>query len=137
MGHGPGRPVKARGRPHGHGGRRSSSSNSTPHLMGSGPGRPIKTHGLPHGLGGAAHIEPTSHGPRPGLAHPIFRGWAAARPAHRFFIFLPPGPAHYCFKSLGPARPGPSPFQKSRPGPARPVTIFRSARPGLAQTNGP
>ena len=33
MGDGPGRPVKTRGLPHGHGGRRSSSS--TLHLMGS------------------------------------------------------------------------------------------------------
>ena len=68
MGHGPGRPVKTRGRPHGHGGRRSSS-NSTPHLMGSGPSRPVKTHEPSHGSDGAAHIHPKYHGPRPSPAH--------------------------------------------------------------------
>ena len=147
MGHGPGRPVKTCGRPHGHGGRRSSRSSCTPHLMGSGPGRPVKTHGPPHGPGGAAHIEPTSHGPRPGPARPIifsedgprpslvhqnFRGWAAARPSPSHFqIFTArPGPDHQLFKSLGPAQLGPSQFQKCPPGPARPITIFRSARPG-------
>ena len=98
MGHGPGRPVKTRGRPHGHGGRRSSSS-STPHLMRSGPDRPVKTHGPPHGPGRAAHIEPTSHGPRPGPAHQNFREWAAARPSPSHFqIFTAgPGPAHQFF----------------------------------------
>ena len=49
MGHGPGRLVKTRGRPHGHDGSSSISSGSTPQLMGSGPGRPVKTHGPPHG----------------------------------------------------------------------------------------
>ena len=60
--------------------------------MGSGPGRPVKTHGPSHGPGGAAHIEPTSHGPRPGPdgqrpdpVHQIFIGWAAAGPAHKKF----------------------------------------------------
>ena len=148
MGHGPGRPVKTRGRPRGHGGlRRSSSSSSTPHLMRSGPGRPVKTHGPSQGPGGAAHVEPTSHGPRPGPAHRISRGWAG------------PGPAHQIFRGWAAARPGPSKFQRmgrgstqpitlsifrgmARPGPsskvsARPVTFFRSARPGPAQTNGP
>ena len=128
MGHGPGRPVKARGRPHGHGGCRRSSSNSTPHLMGSGPSRRVTTHGPPHGPGGATRIEPTSHGPRPGAAHQISRGWAAARPGPSYFqfftarpgrahqFFKSPGPAHHIFKSLGPTRPGPSQFS-DRPGP--------------------
>ena len=44
-------------------------ASSTPHLMGSGPGRPVEAHGPPHGPGTAAHIEPTSHGPRPGLSN--------------------------------------------------------------------
>ena len=138
MGHGPGQPVKTRGRPHGHGGRRRSSSSSTPHLMGSGPGRPVKTHGPPHGPGRAAHIEPTSHGPRPGPAHQIFREWAAAQPSPlQISEGGPrPGPAHHIFT----ARPGPSHFQQSRPGPAhqisnslgpaQPITFSKvSARP--------
>ena len=125
LGHGPGRPVKTRERPHGHGGRRSSSSSSKPHFMGSGPGRPVQTHEPHHGPGGAAHIEPTSHGPRPGPAHQVSRGWAAARPS----------PSH--FQNFT-ARPGPSSVQKYRPGPASPITFSKvSARPGPAQTNGP
>ena len=114
MGHDPGQPVKTRGRPHGQGGRRRSSSSSTPHLMGSGPGRPVKTYRPPHGPGGAAHIEPTSHGPRPGPAYQISRGWAATRPGPSIFQFFT-------------ARPGPSDFQKSRPGPAH--HIFKSLGP--------
>ena len=139
MSHGPGRPVKTRGPPHEQGGRRRSSSSSTPHLMGSGPGRPVRTHRPPHGPGGAAHIEPTYHGPRLGPVHQFFRGWAAARPGPSKFQRTGLGPAQsMTFSSFhGPARPGPSHFQKSRPGPARPVTIFRSSRPGRAQTNGP
>ena len=141
MGHGPGRPVKTRGRPHGHGGRRSSSSssNSTPHLMGNGPGRPVITHGPPHGPGGAAHAEPTSHGPRPCPVHQISRGWTAARPGPSKFQRMGRGPTQPITFSIfyGPARSGPSHFRKSRLGPARPVTSFRSARPGPAQTNGP
>ena len=133
IGHGPGRPVKIRGRPHGHGGRRRSSSSSTPHLMGSGPGRPVKN----HGPGGAAHIEPTSHGPRPGPAHQIFRGWAAARPSSSKFQRMGRGPTQpITFPNFhGPARPGPSNLLRSRPGPARPDHIFK--RLGPAQTNGP
>ena len=151
MGHSPGRPVKTRGRPHGHVGRRSSSSStscSTPHLMGSSPGRPVKTHGPPHGPGVAAHIEPTSHGSRPGLAHQILRGWAAARPGPSIFQRtgrVParptkisqdgprPDPAHQIFKFHGPARPGPSNFERMGRGPTQPITflIFHGpARPG-------
>ena len=142
MGHGPGRPVNTHGRPHGHSGRRSSSSN-TPHLMGSGPGRPVKTHGPPHGPGGAAYIEPISHGPRPGPAikfredgprpgptHQNFRGWAAAGPSPSHFIFLRPGPAHQICKSLGPARPGPAHHIFKSLGPARPGPAHFSDRPG-------
>ena len=101
MAHGPGRPVKTRGRPHGHGGRRSNSSSSTPHLLTSGPGRPIKTR-EPYGLSGSAYLEPASRGPRPGPAHQISRGWAAALP----------GPSQSSDRS-GPARPGPA--QKNDP----------------------
>ena len=123
-----------------------------PRLMGSDPGRPVKTHGPPHGPGEAAHTEPTYLGPRPGPAHQIIRGWAAARPGpskfHRmgrgptqpttFFHIVTawPGPAHQFFESLGPAWPGPSHFQSSRSGLARPVTTFRSARPGSSQLSG-
>ena len=117
--------------------------------MGSGPGRPVKTHGPPRGSGSAAHIEPTSYGPRPCPAHQIFRAWAAARPGpsnfrgwaaarpisshFQFFTARPgparpinffkvsarPGRAHHIFKRLGPTRPGPSQVS-DRPGPARP-----------------
>ena len=139
-GHGPGRPVKTLGRPHGHGGRRSngSSISSTPHLMGSGPGRPVETHGSPHGPGGAAHTEPTSHGPRPDPAHHISRGWAAARPGPSKLQRMGRGPAQPITLSNchGPVRPGPSNFQKSRPGPARPITFSNvSARSGPARHN--
>ena len=133
MGHGPGRPVETRGRPHGHGRRRRSSSSSTPHLMGSGAVRPVKTHGPPHGPGGAAHIERTSHGPRPGPAHQFSRGWAAARPGPSNFQRVGRGPTQpITFSNFhGPARPGPSNFQKSRPGPAHHIfKSFGSARPG-------
>ena len=150
MGHGPDRLVKTRGRPDGHGGRRSNSSSSTPRLIGSGPGRPVRTNGPPHGSGGAAHIEPISHGPRPGSAHKKFErmGRGPARPIKFSEDGPRPGPAHQNFRGWAvpdPARP--SLFQKSRPGPARP--IFKrpgparpgpsqfSDGPGPAQTNGP
>ena len=143
------RPVKARGRPHRHGGRRRRSSSIAPNLMGIGPGGPVKTNGAPNGPGGATHTEPTSHGPRPGQAHQISRGWAAARsgPSNfqrtgrgraqpiNIFNFSRPGPANQFFKILGPARP--IILSKARPGPARPVTSFRSARFGPAQTKSP
>ena len=114
--------------------------------MGSGPGRPVKPHGPPHGPGGAAHVEPTSHGPRPGPAYQISRGWAAARPGPSNFQRMGRGPAQpikfqrmgrgptqpITFSNFhGPARPGPSNFQKSRPGPAHHIfKSFGSARPG-------
>ena len=90
--------------------------------MGSGPGRPVKTHGPPHGSGGAAHIEPTSHGPRPGPDHQVSRGWAAARPGPSKVQRMGRGPTQPIHFSNfhGPARPGQSNFQKPRPGPARP-----------------
>ena len=37
--------------------------------MARGPDRPVKTCGPPHGLDRAAHIKPTSHGPRSDPAH--------------------------------------------------------------------
>ena len=96
-------------------------------------GRSVKTRGPPHGLGRASQIEsigrdparPTNFlfgGPRPGPAHQILRGWAAARPGPSNFGRMGrgqarpikfsddgprPGPAHHIFKNLGPARRGP------------------------------
>ena len=136
MGYGPGRLVKTCGRPHGRGGRRTSSGSCKPHLMGYGPGRPVKTCRPPHGPGGAAHIEPTSHGPRPGPAHQISRGWTAARPGPSKFQRMGRGPAQPIrFSNFhGPARPGPSDFQKSRPGPAHHISKrLGPARPGPSQ----
>ena len=120
MGHGPGRPVKTRGRLHGHGERSSSSSGSTPHLMGSGPG-PSKHMGR---LMGRAE--------RP-IQSPHLMGRGPTRPI--IFQRMGRGPARPINFSKVSARPGPLHFQKSRPGPTRPVTIFRSARPG--PDNGP
>ena len=153
MGRGRGRAAKTRGPPLGQGGRRNSSRSSSPHIIGRGPGRPMKTRGPPHGLGGAAHVEPTSHGPRPGPAHQIFRAWVAARPGPPDFHLmgrgparpikfsehgLRPGPAHQIFRAWAAARPGPLIFRNSRPGPARPITFSNiSAQPGPARTNGP
>ena len=74
-----------------------------PRLMGSDPGRPVKTHGPPHGPGEAAHIEPTSHGPRPGPAHQFCIGRAAARPGPSNFRGR--AAARHNFQ-IGPARPG-------------------------------
>ena len=84
--------------------------------------------------------EPTSHGPRPGPAHQISRGWAAARPGPSKFQRMGHGPARPITFSIfhGPARPGPSIFPKSRPGPARAITFSKvSTRSGPAQTTGP
>ena len=131
MGHGQGRPVKTREWPHEHGGRHSSSSSNIPHLMGSSPGRPVKTHGPPHGPGGAADIELTSHGPRPGLAHQISRGWGAARSGPSIFQRMGLGPARpiKLFRGWAVARLSPSQFQffTARAGPAHP--IFKSFGP--------
>ena len=162
----PGRPVKTRGPSHGQGGCCSSSSSCIPQVMGRDPGRTLKTRRPPHGLCLAAHRGHTSHGPRPGpvhqvrddglrpgLAHPFksFRTMgrgpahrisgcrAAARPvpSHLRSFTARPGPVHHFFKVLGAARPGLSHFQNTRPGLIRPITIFRSARPGPAWTTGP
>ena len=84
---------------------------------------PIKTHGPPHGPGGTAHIEPNSHGSRPGPAHQVSRRWSAARPAPSNFQRMGcgsaprRGPAHHIFKC-------------SRPGPARHSFQIGPARPG-------
>jgi len=89
---------------------------STFYIMVGGPARPVKF---------------SEDGPRPGLAHQISGGRAAARPGRSkfqrmgrrptqpiiFSIFH--GPAHQFFRSLGPTRPGPSQFS-DRPGSARP-----------------
>ena len=97
------------------------------------PDRPVKTRGPPHGQGGAAHIEPTSHGPRPGLAHHIFevsRPWPA-RPINFSKFSDRPGPAHHIFEILvpahrnfqiGPARPGPD--QQPMTSPVKNVYIW-------------
>ena len=136
FGHRLDRHIETRGRPHGHGGRRrSSSSSNTPHLMVSSTGRSVKAHGSPHGPSGAVHIELTSHGPRPCPAHQTFRGWAAARPGPSHFNFSRPrpGPSHFQFLS---ARLGPSNFPNYRHGPARPITFSNvSDRPGPARHN--
>ena len=93
-------------------------SGTTPHVMCNGPARPVKTRGPLHGPGGEAHIEPTSHGPRPGPAHHFFRGWGAARPSPPRFQFLTarPGLAHLIFQTLVPARPIKSLKFLARPG---------------------
>ena len=57
--------------------------------MGRGPGRSIKADGPPHGPGGTAHIEPTSHGPRP-MRCGLYMG-CSARPMRRPIRF--DGPA--------------------------------------------
>ena len=65
--------------------------------------------------------------------------WAAARPGPSKFDRMGRDPARPIrFRQDGP-RPDPAHqfFNFSRPGSARPVTIFRSARPCPAQTNGP
>ena len=130
----PGPAREKRGPSHGPGGRRHRSSSSTSHFMGRGPGRPVKTSGPPHRLGEAAHIKPTSHGPRPDPAHQISIRWATARPGPPIFQMMGRGPARPIkFSDDGPrpglayqnisklsAPPGPSHFKKSRPGPARP-----------------
>ena len=92
------------------------------HMMGSGPGRPVNTHGRPHGPGGAAHTEPTSHGPRPGPAHQISRGSAAARPGPSVFQRIGRGPAQRIASSKI-SRPGPSDLSRvsARPGPAHDI----------------
>ena len=100
--------------------------------MGRGPDRPVKTRGSLHGQGRAAHIEPTSHGPRP----ITFRDDGPRPGPPRPINFLDDGPRpgpvrHVTFlKFHGPARPinfskfstrpGRSYFQNTRPGPARP-----------------
>ena len=138
MGHGPGRPVKTRGRPHGHGGRRSSSSSSssTPHTMGSGPCRPVTIHESPHGPGRAAHIEPTSHGPRPGPGAKTSRVWAAARlgPSNSPRIGRSPVRPIKIAENGPRSDPAHDSFNFSRPGPARSITCSKvSARPGPAR----
>ena len=65
----------------------------------------------------------TSHGPRPGPAHQIFIGWAAARP----------DPSKFQRTGRGPAQP--ITFSNFH-GPARPITCSKvSARPGTALHN--
>ena len=82
------------------------ASGSTLYVLGHGPGGPVKTHGPPHGQGGAAHIWPTTHGPRPG-------------PAHHMYKISQPGQTWPITSSNFSARPSPSQFS-DRPGPIRP-----------------
>ena len=106
----------------------------SPHLMGRGPARPIKIF-RGWAAPGPGPSKFSEDGPRPGPAHENFRGWAAAQPSPSHFKFSPPGPAHQIFNVS--ARPGPAHDIFKGFGRARPVTIFRSARPGPDQTNGP
>ena len=155
-----GRPVKTRGRPHRHGGRRSSSSSSTQHLMGSGPGRPgqntwaaswagrsvpYRSHLLlPAARPGPSNFEWMSRSP----ARPIKISEDGPRldPTSHFQLFPARlGPAYQCFTRLGSARRGPSQalarpdtarqnLSKSRAGPARLITFSNvSAWPGPSQ----
>ena len=94
MGHGPGRPVKSLGRPHGRGARHSSSS--IVHRMSWATVRagPSKHTGR---LKGRAE--------RPILS-PHLMGRGPARPGPSIFKKARPGPARHNFQ-IGPARPGP------------------------------
>ena len=85
---------------------------STFYIMVGGPARPVKF---------------SEDGPRPGLAHQISEGRAAARPGRSkfqrmgrrptqpiiFSIFH--GPAHQFFRTLGPARSGPDKRHMTNP----------------------
>ena len=115
MGHGPGRPIKTGGRPHGHGGRRDSTSSSyTPHHMGSGLGGPSKHTGRRMGRAERPIQNP----------YPIGRG--PVRP----IISELGGPSMF----HGPARP--INFRKVSSGPAEPIAFVKvSARPGPAGHN--
>ena len=145
MRHGPGRTVKTRGPPHGHGGRCSRSSSSTAHLLGGGPGRPVKTRRPPYGQGGVTHTKLTSHGhtkltshgPRPGPSMFQKMGHGPTQPITFLNFQRPARPGPSIFQN---SRPGPAPlitFSNSRPGPARPVKIFRSSRPGSTTHDKP
>ena len=118
--------AKTHWRPHGHGGR-SSSSSSTPHLTGNDPGRPVKHMGRlmgravrpiqsPHlmGRGPARPIKFRDDGPSNfervgrGPTQPTHFRILTARPgrAHHFSkVSARPGPARHNFQ-IGPARPG-------------------------------
>ena len=100
MGHGPGGPVKTRGRPHGPGG--------TAHIKPTSHGpRPGPAHQIARGWAAARPGQPNFQRMRRGPARPTKFSEGGLRP----------DPVHHIFKF-------------SRPGPARPGSIFRSARPG-------
>ena len=118
--------AKTHWRPHGHGGR-SSSSSSTPHLTGNDPGRPVKHMGRL--MGRAVRPIQSPHLMGRGPARPIkFRedgpsnfermGRGPTQPTHFRILTARSGRVHHFFKSLGQARPGPSQFS-DRPSPAR------------------
>ena len=129
--------MKTRGPSHGQD-RCSSSSRSIPHAHRLWPGPARENTWAASLQSGAAHMEPTSHGPRagsptksrddgprPGPAHHISGCSAAARPSHFRNITARPGPA-IIFQNSQPgpfskysARPRPSQFS-DRPGQARP-----------------
>ena len=67
----------------------------------------VKRSEPPQGLGRAAHMKPTSHGPRPGPAHPIFNILGPVRPIPLSKFLTWRGPAHDKFQ-IGPAWPGPA-----------------------------
>ena len=106
MGHGPGRPVKTRGRSHRHVGGRSCSSSSAPNLMGSAPGRASE-----HVCLAERHIWVT---------YRADISWAAVRPGASNFERMGRGPARPTSFSKVSPRPGPSPFS-DRPGPAHAI----------------
>ena len=91
--------------------------------MSSGPGWPVKTDGSPQGPGGVAHIDPTSHGPWPGPAHQLSRGWAATGAGPSIFQRMCRGPAHHFHTGWAAARHGPSKLQRMGRDPTKPITL--------------
>ena len=85
--------------------------------MGRGPARPIKFR---------------EDGPRPGLAHLNFRGWAAPRPSPSHFHFFHDAARPINFSKVS-ARP--IAFLESRPGPARPDLSYFQIGPAWPGPN--
>ena len=91
--------------------------------MGRGPARPINfSHDAPRP---SRPINFSDDGPRPGPANRVSTRWATSRPGQSNF------------QNSRPSRARPINFSSLWAGQARPVTIFRSARPGPAPTFGP
>ena len=71
---------------------------------------------------------------RPGPLNLQMMGHDPARPITFSKVSALPGPAHHILKTLGPAWPGPAIallIFSAGTGPARPMMIFKTARPGL------